>query len=121
MAVRYVATSLWVGKNFHLLDLAEQVADEVMELLQNSRPRLLHHFQLEASAESIPANIREGYGRTEGPDRNRYLRYSRGSADETKGHLRSNFVANRIPPVKYWRLHNRLCLIRKMINAILGE
>ena len=110
-----------MAKNFHLLDLAEQVADEIMELLQNSRPRLLHHDQLEKSAESIPSNIREGYGRSEGPDRNRYLRYSRGEADETRGHLRSNFVARRLLPRKYWPLHNKLRVIRKMINSILDE
>ena len=110
-----------MAKNFRLLELAQQVSDEIMELLQSSRPRLLHHFQLEDSAESVPANIRDGYGRPEGRDRDRFLRYSRSSADETKEHLRSNFAAKRLPASTYWRLHNRLNVIRKMINSITGD
>jgi four helix bundle protein len=110
-----------VGNDFRLLDLAEQVADEIQQLLDNARPRLLHHGQLERSGESIPSNIREGYGRREGPDRNQYLRVSRGSAAESDRHLRANYKSGRISEPTYWRLHHRLIVIQKMITKIIGD
>jgi hypothetical protein len=41
----------------------------------------------------------------------------RGSAEETDEHLRSNFADGRVPTVSYRRLHNRLSLVVKMLDA----
>jgi four helix bundle protein len=108
-----------VGK-FVLLAVAEAVVDEVNMLLATSRPKLLYRVQLEESAGSISANIREALGRRVGPERNQFYRYARGSAEETDDRLTRNFVAKRLKPTTYWRLHNRLVLIIKMITEILG-
>ncbi|MGH7676955.1 MAG: four helix bundle protein [Gemmatimonadaceae bacterium] len=106
---------------FVLLAVAEAVADEVNVLLTSSRPRLFYRRQLEESAGSISSNIREGLGRREGPERNQFYRYARGSAEETDDRLTRNFVAKRLKPTTYWRLHNRLVLIIKTINKLLGD
>jgi four helix bundle protein len=103
---------------FRLLDAARAVADEISRLLRDQDLSLIHRSQLRDSAQSIPANIREGIGRDVGPDRNRSYRVSRGSAEETDEHLRANFVDGRISAVVYWRLHNRLVLIVKMLNIL---
>jgi hypothetical protein len=59
-------------------------------------------------------------GRDPGPDRNTFYRYARGSAEETDEHLRANFADRRLPRASFWRLHNRLLLIVKMIDSNLS-
>ena len=45
-------------------------------------------YQVISSADSIAANIAEGYGRYTSPDRKKFYLYSRGSFEETKAWLR---------------------------------
>src|SRR5262245_19398492 len=91
-----------------VLDAAREVVDEVNHLCDGSRGRLLYDKQLRSAAQSICANIREAFGRRRGPERNQFLRFARGSAEEVDEHLRSNWGAKRIEANEYWRLHNRL-------------
>jgi four helix bundle protein len=107
--------------DFRLMDVARQVEDEVNDLLARSRRPLLHRKQLEDSAQSIPANIREAFGRRHGPERNQYFRVARSSSEETDEHLRSNAAAQRLDSSRYWRLHHRLTVIRKMLGRLMGE
>jgi four helix bundle protein len=109
-----------MANNFRLLDAARAVADEVNTLLR-ARRKLLHRAQLQDSAQSVAANIREGMGKDVGPDRNKSYRDARGSAEETDEHLRASFADDRLPPPIYWRLHNRLKVIVKMIDANLKD
>ena len=67
-----------------LLDAAEQVADQVNALIdQSPRGRLLHVSQMRASVQSIAANISEGLGRRPGRDRERSFEIARGETEET--------------------------------------
>ncbi|MEC5157843.1 four helix bundle protein [Chryseobacterium sp. MP_3.2] len=43
--------------------------------------------QIRRSAESISANISEGFGRAGSRDKTMFYKYARGSANETKNHL----------------------------------
>src|SRR5687768_17632964 len=101
-----------------LLEVARAVADETNRLLGNRQLRLIHRGQLRDSAQSIPANIREGMGRKPGPHRNHAYRNARGSAEETDEHLRANFADGRIPASDYWRIHNRVALVVKILTTI---
>ena len=103
---------------FRLLEVARVVADETNRLLGNRRLRLIHRGQLRNSAQSIPANIREGMGRKPGPHRNQAYRDARGSAEETDEHLRANFADGRLPPATFWQIHNRIALVVKMLTTI---
>jgi four helix bundle protein len=47
-------------------------------------------LQVIRSADSISANLAEGYGRFTAPDRKKFYRYSRGSFEETKTWLRKS-------------------------------
>jgi four helix bundle protein len=107
-----------MSTDFRLLDAARAVEDEVNGLIAASRRPVLHRSQLEESAQSIAANIREAYGRRKGPERNQFLRVARSSSEETDEHLRSNVAARRIDQKTFWRLHNRLSVIEKMICAL---
>ena len=105
---------------FRVLEAARLVADEVNKLLGNRKLRLIHRGQLRDSAQSVPANIREGMGRKPGPHRNQAYRDARGSAEEADEHLRANFADGRLPPAEYWRLHNRIALIVKMLSGMIA-
>lgn len=106
---------------FRVLDAARLVADEVQTLLRKRRPGLIHRVQLSKSSQSVPGNIREGLGRDVGPDRDAFYRYARASAKETDEHIRANRADDRITTRVYWRLHNRLTTIVKMLNRLLSE
>ena len=105
--------------NIRVLDAARSVVDEVNRLIDRSRRRFIEEKQLRESSDSITANIRECLSRERGPDRNRFLRYALGSADETDERLRTNWRASRIPRASYFGLHNRLLAIAKMLKAMM--
>jgi four helix bundle protein len=110
-----------VDNELRVLAAARAVVDEVNALISRSRPRLLQETQLQEAAGSIPSNIREGYGRRCGPERNQFFRYARGSAEETDERLRANFAAKRLHAKLFWRLHNRLAVITRMLNALMSD
>jgi four helix bundle protein len=103
-------------------EAADLVRDEVNQVLDSTRrKRMLDVAQLRSSASSVSANIAEGLGRGDGAARNDKYRTARGEAEETISHLKSNFNANRIESVVYWRLRNRSLTVIKMLDALLGE
>jgi four helix bundle protein len=107
-------------RDLNLIDAADLAADLVNELIDRSpRGRLLHVAQMRKSVQSIGANISEGFGRGAGRDRARSLEIARGEADETIRHMSANFRAHRIEPKPYWRLHNLLVVIVKMLTSLL--
>jgi four helix bundle protein len=108
-------------RDLNVLDAAEQVADGVNLLIDRTTRRLLHVGQMRDSAQSISANISEGFGREPGRDRTRPLVIARGEAEETIRHLRANYRSKRIPPADYWPLRNRLLVIVKMLNSLINH
>jgi four helix bundle protein len=108
-------------RNLNVLDAAEQAAKQINELIDRSnRPPLLHVRQLRGSAQSVVANIAEGFGRGTGRDRDRPLEIARGESEETIRHLSANYHANRIGATQYRPLHNRYVVIVKMLNSLLN-
>jgi len=106
-------------RNLAVLDAAEQFAAAVTGLSDRTR-RLLHRQQLLHAAQSVSANIGEGFGRATLPDRNSRLVIARGEAEETIKHLRANLTCKRITPADYWPLHNRAVTIVKMLSSFLA-
>jgi four helix bundle protein len=115
------STVVCMANDFRLMDAARLVSDEVQQLLDRARPPLIHQKQLSEASQSIPANVREAYGRREGRERNVYFRVARSSTEETDEHLRANYAARRLPPKVFWALHNRLTVIMRMLNRLMGE
>jgi four helix bundle protein len=74
---------------------------------------------MRASAQSIGANISEGFGRGQGRERDRPLEIARGEAEKTIRHLSANFRSNRITAGEYWPIQNLLVVIVKMLSALL--
>ena len=108
-----------MAAKLRVLDAARSIADDINSLIARARPRLLYAGQLSESAGSIAANIREGYGRNPGPERSIFLRHARASAEETDEHLRRNVGAGRLHEATFWRLHNRLAAISKMLTSLM--
>jgi four helix bundle protein len=100
-----------------VLDAARMVVDDINRLLKR---RLSNASQIREAAESITANIQEGFGRNAGPDRNQFLRFARGSAEETNERLRARFAAEDIPPSLYWPIHHRLVAIARMLTNLMS-
>jgi four helix bundle protein len=101
-----------------VLDAARMVVDDINRVLK--RRRLPNATQLREAAESITANIKEGLGRAEGPDRNQFFRFARGSAEETNERLGTRFRAEDIPGKTYWPLHHRLVTISRMLTNLMS-
>ena len=107
-----------VRPGLRVLDAARMVVDDINQLLKR---RLPNAKQTREAAESITANIQEGFGRDVGPDRNQFLRYARASAEETNERLRARFTAEDIRPDVYWPLHHRLVAIARMLTNLMSE
>jgi four helix bundle protein len=110
-----------MANDFRVLDASRAVVDEVNNAIARSGKRFLYASQLREALESITANIREGYGRRSGPERNQFFRHARGSAEEADEHLRANYAAKIVQSGTYWRAHNRLVVIRRMLTTLIGD
>jgi len=105
-------------RNLDVLDAADQVADEINQLLDTRPCRLIHRTQLRKAAQAIGANISEGFGRRTRGERNSALSVAEGEAEETIRHLRANYASRRLVERTYWRLHNRLVTICRMLASL---
>ena len=105
-------------RHLDVLDAAQAVEDEINRLIEDRKRRMVHGYQMRRSAHAIGINIREGFGRGTDGGKAQSIRVARGEADETIGHLRSNFALKRIERTVYWRLRNRLVTIIKMLNSL---
>ena len=101
-----------------MLDAARMVVDDINRLLKS---RLPNARQVRDAAESITANIQEGFGRDAGADRNQFLRFARASAEETNERLRVRFAAEDISAEVYWPLHHRLVAIVRMLTKLMSD
>ena len=73
--------------------------------------------QLVRSADSISANISEGYGRYHYKENKNFLFYARGSLYETQNWLRKANDRKLVNPELYKELESESVIIAKMLNA----
>jgi len=73
--------------------------------------------QLVRAADSIDANIAEGYGRFHYKENKNFCYYSRGSLLETKGFIKKCKDRGLINPEKADKLSNEIEQLHKMLNA----
>jgi four helix bundle protein len=71
--------------------------------------------QLTRAAESIPANIAEGYGRGVNRDCLRFLKIARASANELESHLHVAIAGGRLPKPQATTLISHTCRVRYLI------
>jgi four helix bundle protein len=73
--------------------------------------------QLVRAADSISANIAEGYGRYHYKENKNFCYFSRGSIIETKGWLRKSRVRNLVTDEQHAALFEKLQTIHLKLNA----
>ena len=109
-------------RDLDVLDAAELAAERLNILIDRiGHRRLLHVGQMRAAAQSVSANISEGFGRTTRAERDNKLRVARGEAEETICHMRANQRVKRISSRDYWPVYNVLRAVVKMLDALLNQ
>jgi four helix bundle protein len=109
-------------RNLNVLDAAELAAERLNRLIDRiGHRRLLHVAQMRDSAQSVSANIREGFGRATRAERDNKLRLARGVAEETLCRLRANLRVDRITKRDYWPVYNLFRAVIKMLDELLNQ
>ncbi len=101
------------------LTFVVKIYKEVIPLLPIEEKWCLGN-QLRRSAQSIPANLAEGYGRFYYQDSIRFCYIARGSLEETYSHL---VLANRLGYISEETFHsfsNEILELRRMINGYIN-
>ncbi len=77
--------------------------------------------QLVRSADSISANIAEGYGRYHFKENQKFCYYSRGSLEETQGHIEKAVRRDLITKEKGKELYTRLETLKKRLSKYISS
>jgi four helix bundle protein len=80
-------------EDLHVYQLSEQIADEIWEVVRgwDNFARDTVGKQIVRSADSVGANLAEGFGRGSFQDNRRFIKIGRGSLYETRHWLRRAF------------------------------
>ena len=99
--------------------LAEELADAVWKVVSKWPPlaRDTVGKQLIRAADSIGANIAEGHGRGDGLDHKRFLRFARGSTNETKHWLRRAYRRSLLTGEQVHALRPTMDALAPKLNA----
>lgn len=78
-------------------------------------------YQIVKAADSISANLAEGYGRFHVRDNIHFCYYSRGSLEETKDWLRKSRTRHLISEKTYQELTDEIIIIAKQLNKYISS
>ena len=103
--------------------LSENLSDLIWESYDSwdEKTQKTVGYQVIRSADSISANIAEGYGRFTGPDRRRFYRYARGSFVETRSWLRKLKRRNIIDETEYEQYQQIINELGPKLNAFIRK
>jgi four helix bundle protein len=96
------------------LELCNQIWDEVK--IWDHFTKNTIGYQLVRAADSIPANISEGYGRYHFKEQKQFLYYARGSLFETKTFIKLAYSRKLIKEEKYLQLNSIFDVLGKKLN-----
>lgn len=101
--------------------MSETLADAIWELVAScdSFAKTTVGRQLVRAADSVGANIAEGFGRASPADHQRFVRTARGSLDEVKHFLRGADKRSLVPREDKRRLQKLLTELLPALNAYL--
>ena len=101
------------------IDFAVLVHQEIIPLLPNEEKWALAS-QMRRAAQSISANIAEGYGRYGYQDNIRFCYMARGSLTETYSHLTIAYKLDYLEQQDYKRFTDELDELRKMLHGYIA-
>ena len=101
--------------------LAEELSDLIWFAYDTWDSKAQHTLgqQVIRAADSIAANIAEGYGRFTPADRERFFLYARGSFDETKCWLRKASRRNIVSPAEVFMYKKLIDELGPKLNAFI--
>ena len=107
----------------HVYVLAEELSDTIWALYDSwpNKVKRTIGYQILRSADSISANIAEGYGRFTPADRRNFYRYARGSFEETKAWLRKLIRRNIISECESEQLSKIINELGPKLNAFINK
>ncbi|MCF6239146.1 MAG: four helix bundle protein [Candidatus Marinimicrobia bacterium] len=102
-------------------NLSERLSDDIWHLFDtwSKKAQNTMGYQIIRSADSIAANLAEGYGRYSYADRKRFYLYSRGSFEETKAWLRKAHRRNLLSDEKRISLQKIIKELGPKLNAFI--
>ena len=98
------------------ITFATNICDQILPMLPNEEKWALTD-QLRRSAQSIPANLAESYGRYYYQDSIRFCYIARGSLEETFSHLTLAYNLGYISEKEHTSLIQETNELRKMVNG----
>jgi four helix bundle protein len=108
-------------ERLEVYQLSERLADAIWNLVKGWNPfsKSTVGQQVVRSADSIGANIAEGYGRGTPADNRRFVRIARGSLNETQHWLRRAYSRGLVPKEKVEELKPLIDELGPRLNAYL--
>lgn len=109
-------------EDLNIYNQANEISDRIWELVDQWKPFVRDTIgkQLVRSADSISANIAEGYGRYFFKENRNFCYYSRGSLLETKTWLGKASRRGIIPKPEFEQLVKDLEKLHKSLNAYIN-
>ncbi len=109
------AHQLWIVR------FAEELCDGVSECVRGLKTNEMHHLggQLTRAADSIGANLVEGYARRSSPDSVRFYSIASGSLEETIFWLRRGVARGVIDDKTGTKLVQRYVLLSKSLDSFI--
>ncbi len=101
------------------IDLGEEIWSLVIKWESFAKNTLGN--QLVRSADSISANMAEGYGRYHYKENQKFCYYSRGSLEETQGHIEKAVRRDLITKEKGKELYTRLETLKKRLSKYISS
>ena len=110
-------------EDLEIYQLALEIGDDVWNIVMNWHyfPQKTTGAQFVNAADSISANIAEGYGRFFYKDRKQFCYYSRGSLMETKNWLTKSFNRSLITQVEFNALFDKLQTLHHKLNVYIKK
>jgi four helix bundle protein len=101
----------------HALELAQLLVKEILEAADEFPPGTPANLkkQLCDAANSVAANIAEGFGRGTVGERRYHLRVSRGSLEETQSHWKVCRNGEFLDKKRFFRSWNKMVVLQRMI------
>ena len=109
--------------NLELFNTSVSLANEIWVIVRewDYFPKDTIWRQLVRAADSVPANISEGYGRYYFKEEKQFLYYARGSLFEINTFLTMAHQRNLIPLEKYNYLKAKTEILGKMLNSFINS
>ena len=110
-------------ENLEIYKISISIGDKVWDIVSSWKyfEKDTIGKQLTRSADSISANISEGFGRFHYKDSKLFLYYARGSLFETKTWLSKAENRNRITPIQYKELDNQMNTLGIKLNNFINS